>query len=326
MKAEMGKKSQIVLSNGVEVSGAGRYLFDAQFFESEGTHCISHAHSDHLPRKISRGEAVCSETTMRCINECTKHRISNLSDPNIEMFDAGHMAGSCMFRLSIDDETILYTGDFSTKNRFGIDGAKPHKTDILIMESTFGKPEYVFPPQDEMGAVIHDWVEDNLAQNVSVVLYSYPFGKSQDLLRILSDLDPLVDDSVSKATSSACPELSFRKYSDEEDLKEPFVLISRPYSKKKSMEAPWRRADMQTAAVSGWAMNPSYKYMAGVNEAFPLSDHAGFDELINFAEGCKPSLVLTHHGFATELAMEIRSRLGIDARPLVRGQCSIFDF
>ncbi|WP_400207432.1 hypothetical protein [Candidatus Methanomassiliicoccus intestinalis] len=322
----MGRKSQIILGNGVEVSGTRKYFFDAQLFEAEGIHCISHAHSDHLPKRSSTGEAVCSETTLRCINECTKHSLSQRIEPEIELFNAGHMAGSSMFRVDLDGEKILYTGDFSTKDRFGVTGARPQKTDILITESTFGKPEYVFPPQDEMGAIIHDWAEDNLAQGRSVALYSYPFGKSQDLLRILADLDPLLDESVSRATAAACPELTFRKYSPEEAPKEPFVLICRPYSKKKWAEAPWRRTEMQTAAVSGWAMNPSYKYMAGVNEAFPLSDHAGFDELLAFAEACKPSLVLTHHGFSTELAKELRSRLGIEARPLVKGQCSIFDF
>ena len=321
----MSRNSQIILSNGVEIVRDHKYIFDAQLIEDNAIHCISHAHSDHLPRKISSGEAVCSDTTARCINECTRHTIAQITNPDIKMFNAGHMAGSTMFRLDTSEESILYTGDFSTRDRFGLDGAKPQKIDILITESTFGKPDYSFPPQIEMGMIIHDWVEDNLSQGKSVVLQSYPFGKSQDLLRIISDLDPLVDDSVSKATSSACPELSFKTYS-KDDNKEPFVLICRPYSRKKAAEVPWRKANPQTAAVSGWAMNPSYKYMAGVNEAFPLSDHAGFDELLDFAEACNPSLVLTHHGYAKELAREIRNHLGIDARPLVKGQSSLFDF
>lgn len=321
----MSSKPQIVLSNGVEVVSGRKYIFDAQILEKDAVHSISHAHSDHLPRRISKGEAVCSDITLRCINECTKHSIVQTSDSSLEMFNSGHIAGSTMFRLCDGDTSILYTGDFSTRDRFGVEGAKPQKTDILITESTFAKSDYIFPPQEEMGAIIHDWAEDNLSQGNSVVLQSYPFGKSQDLLYILNDLDPFVDDSVARATASARPELSFRPFS-KEDAKEPFVLICRPYSRKKAAEVPWRTAKLQTAAVSGWAMNPSYKYMAGVNEAFPLSDHAGFDELLNFADKCQPSLVLTHHGYATELAREIRDKLGIDARPLVKGQCSIFDF
>lgn len=73
-------------------------------------------------------------------------------------------------------------------------------------------------------------------------------------------------------------------------------------------------------------MNLPTNIWPALTNALSLSDHAGFDELLAFAEACKPSLVLTHHGFSTELAKELRSRLGIEARPLVKGQCSIFDF
>ncbi len=83
---------------------------------------------------------------------------------------------------------------------------------------------------------------------------------------------------------------------------------------------------MRTAAVSGWAMDSGYRYQMRVDEAFPFSDHADFEELLAFTKACEPSLVLTHHGFDESLAQEIKGRLGIEARPLKKGQRSLAEF
>jgi putative mRNA 3-end processing factor len=64
----------------------------------------------------------------------------------------------------------------------------------------------------------------------------------------------------------------------------------------------------------------------GVHEAFPFSDHADFNDLIEFVKGCEPEMVITHHGSADTLAHEIKARLGIEARPLIRGQRTLAEF
>jgi Cft2 family RNA processing exonuclease len=40
---------------------------------------------------------------------------------------------------------MLYTGDFCTKEKFFSNGAQPVNVDVLVIESTFGSEEYVFP-------------------------------------------------------------------------------------------------------------------------------------------------------------------------------------
>ena len=52
--------------------------------------------------------------------------------------------------------------------------------------------------------------------------------------------------------------------------------------------------------------------------AFPLSDHAGFDDLITFVERVQPRRILTLHGFAREFAQTLRSR-GWDALAIGQG-------
>jgi len=70
---------------------------------------------------------------------------------------------------------------------------------------------------------------------------------------------------------------------------------------------------IKTAAITGWTINKN----AGlrVDEAFPLSDHSDFYELIDFVRVVNPKKVFTTHGFASEFAAVLRS-LGFDAQPL----------
>ena len=87
-----------------------------------------------------------------------------------------------------------------------------------------------------------------------------------------------------------------------------------------------RKRNTKRLAVSGWAIDSGYKARLGVDEAFPFSDHADFNDLMSFVKACEPEMVITHHGFADSLAYEIKARLGIEARPLLKGQRSLLEF
>ena len=67
--------------------------------------------------------------------------------------------------------------------------------------------------------------------------------------------------------------------------------------------------------ISGWGLDPSAKYRYGVDEVFPLSDHADHPELLRAVELVDPRLTLTVHGHTREFAAELR-RSGRDARAL----------
>ena len=61
----------------------------------------------------------------------------------------------------------------------------------------------------------------------------------------------------------------------------------------------------------------------GADAAVPFSDHADFDQLIEYVERAKPSRVYTMHG-TSEFARQLRSR-GVEAEHLGRHQMSLFD-
>ena len=61
--------------NGIEVLGEKEYHFDAETIGPSGTFCVSHAHSDHLPKRFIGRQVVCSEVTARCLNVRTKKTV-----------------------------------------------------------------------------------------------------------------------------------------------------------------------------------------------------------------------------------------------------------
>jgi len=73
----------------------------------------------------------------------------------------------------------------------------------------------------------------------------------------------------------------------------------------------------RTAILTGWAIDSSAKYRSRCDEAFPLSDHADYDELLCYVELVQPKRVLTVHGFAAEFAADLRRR-GIEAWALAQ--------
>ena len=318
----------IRLKNGIEVLSSKEHYFDASVIEERGTFCISHAHSDHMPRRVVGNEVVASDITLRCLNAKSKKQVSMASVDEITMLDAGHMSGSRMFHIEVNDRRVLYTGDLCTRDRCGNKGASPIETDILIIESTYGDPRYVFPPSDVIASLIRDEVEDNLSQGISVSLLAYPFGKSQDMIRILRDFHPYVDSSVYNATSLVRTDvdpLECRLWNGN-NIDEPFVIICSPWLNRIKQAELMCNRNIKRIAMSGWAIDDNYKRRMGVHEAFPFSDHADFNDLINFVKGCDPELVITHHGSADSLAQEIKSRLGIDARSMRKGQRTLAEF
>lgn len=82
---------------------------------------------------------------------------------------------------------------------------------------------------------------------------------------------------------------------------------------------------LRTAYISGWALDAGARWRFGTDAAFPLSDHADYDDLIEYVKLTGAASIYTLHGFAHEFAFDLRRR-GLQAQPLeeVAGQMSLF--
>ena len=66
--------------------------------------------------------------------------------------------------------------------------------------------------------------------------------------------------------------------------------------------------------MSGWGMSPRGPMGRGYDMVFPLSDHADFNELIEYVQRSRPENVLVTHGFP-EFVYTLRD-LGFKAQQL----------
>jgi putative mRNA 3-end processing factor len=318
----------IQLGNGilVEVDGCS-FRFDPKRVLLGETSMISHAHSDHLPSSFKQLSAICSPVTRDFIKARRNKEIGIDSDDRVKELEAGHIVGSRMFLVS-GEKKVLYTGDFCTREKANTEAAKPHKCDILITEATYGKPQYIFPDHEEIMSVASDWVRDIVRRDGCAVLFAYPLGKSQELTAYFSDLPLVLHPAIAENNRILRMhgyELAQTEF-DAHRTKPPFVYITSGLGKDAPRVQSLRKHGAKTAAFSGWALEKGFRYQSGVDEAFPVSDHCGFDELMEFIRRCSPQNVFMNHGFSKELAMHVRRSLGIQAQPLVARQRTLDHF
>ncbi len=289
---------------------------------------VSHAHFDHL---ALHREVLCSEGTARLMGarmpgERTEHilpfgREEALTvDCSVTLFPAGHIFGSAQALLSHSSHgRLLYTGDFKLRRGLSAEPCATPGADLLIMETTFGRPQYVFPPTESVLLAIEGFCQDTIADGETPVLYGYSLGKSQELLRGLAEARlPVMLHPQTWSLTKVYEELGiafppYREFAAAEA--KGHVVICPPQvagsSFLRKIPAP------RTAAITGWAMDPSAVYRYQCDAAFPLSDHADFPDLVRFVEAVQPQRVLTLHGFASEFAEFLRHR-GVEAWALDR--------
>ena len=95
---------------------------------------------------------------------------------------------------------------------------------------------------------------------------------------------------------------------------EGVLLCASQCKRSKWWEELTRKRRVETAYVSGWALG-AHPRRFGTDAAFPLSDHAGYDDLLEYVRLSGARQIWTTHGFDAEFASDLRTR-GYDAAPL----------
>src|SRR5256886_1364210 len=147
---------------------------------------VSHGHMDHLTSggimtpqtlevlKVRRGG------TGRALPYGKEIELNGF---RVVLKDAGHVFGSAMVR--VDD--LLYTGDFNPEGGATCGKARPEFVQSLIVDATYGRPGYNFPPKKDVESDLLNWLEMELAQG-PVALGGDEGGKRQ---KPVAPVDPL---------------------------------------------------------------------------------------------------------------------------------------
>ncbi|MES2707793.1 MAG: ATP-dependent DNA ligase [Verrucomicrobiota bacterium] len=289
----------------------------------QGLSFVSHAHADHV---ANHRHIVCSVPTAHLLRERFGFKAEmtalEFGQPwehaghRIVLTPAGHVLGSAMIHLTrlSDGQSLLYTGDFKLRRGLTAEPARPLPADTVIMECTFGQPHYQFPPLVKVQADIHRWCRDALDHGTVPVLLGYSLGKAQEIQALLAggDFRIAVHPAVAEM-NGAYRELGvelppWTKYEGRDA--EGKVLVFPPNTVRSTLLRKIK--NKITAMVSGWAINAGARFSWQVDEAFPLSDHADWPELLELISLTNPKTILATHGNSAEFAAALRRR-GLNA-------------
>jgi len=289
---------------------------------------VSHAHTDHV---AAHREVILTAPTAQFMRTRLKgqrqEHVLPFGEPHVfgegpvsyrlTLLPAGHILGSAMAFIEVEGQSLLYTGDFKLRRGLAAESCTPRHADLLVMETTFGRPGYVFPPADAVMQEVIRFCREALEQQATPVLFSYSLGKSQELLCGLdgTGLPVMLHESAYKfARIYEQFDQRFPAYKKlKPGLAHGHVLICPPQADRAGLLE--QIGNVRTAIVSGWAVESSCRYRYRVDAAFPLSDHADFPGLIEMVKRVVPQKVFTLHGFAADFAQSVRE-LGFDAQAL----------
>ncbi len=294
---------------------------------------VTHAHGDHAA-SFKNPEPVkhATEPTYRLLEALNWKKLNNwkqvsigdkvkVGEIEVRPLNAGHVLGSVQYEVSTPEGTILYTGDLSMGNSYTMEPARAVNCDLLIIETTFGAPQFRFPQRKEVALEMIRWaVMEAIPAGYVPAFRTDSIGNAQEVISIFNRMTNL---PVVTAKSATKVSDVYRQFGHKLDYVDAYTtegqelldsgrcVVVAPKSAKLGIE------NLDPALASGWAA-----IMRNRAKAFPLSDHADFRELLSFIRRCRPKRVLTFHGgkMTRGFADYVKKRLGIDAGPLTKRQ------
>lgn len=297
---------------------------------------VSHAHSDHTAQhdtiiatpetailaQFRRGAMEVIELSYGQPWQAPDGRFTLTLQP------AGHTLGSA--QTIIDEPNgrrTVYTGDFKLRDPLHGPPAPIIPCHVLIMEATFGKPGYVFPPDEAQVERLYRLCHAALAEGAVPVVFGYAIGKAQMALTLLLQgrFEVLAHGSVDNIAalyreSGVRFPGTWERYTAGRDHLAGKVLVAPTNTVKSRMIQ--NLTPRKLVYLSGWGMDANARWRLGVDEVIPLSDHADWTDLNRYVAEAQPQRVYTVHGFP-DLARHLR-REGFDAQHLETHQLELF--
>ena len=276
---------------------------------------ISHAHSDHTAR---HNRPVLTRETANLLGDYLKksdpilltyHEPYETTSYTMTLYPAGHCLGSAQ-ALVVSKETgekLLYTGDIKSRRSPVNEPLEAVHCDTLVIESTYGRPEYVFPPEEQVLETAYNTLRMWLSQGYRPVIKGWRLGKSQELLHHLlgEGFDVMVEKSIYLGTQIYLE--SGVKFPGQVNLfegiwPEGWILMFPPGKRREALK---EFRGKRTLEMTGWATSASMPWGRSADASLPYSDHPDFNELVEYVQAVSPNHVYTVNGFP-ELSGRLR--------------------
>lgn len=247
---------------------------------------------------------------------------------------AGHIPGAAMLHIETEQKSMMFTGDFDTRDSPLTKGAKPKKCDTLFVEGTYGGRDH--PNMAEEIKKFCDRVVEVTDRGGTVLIPAFANGRTQDIVmhlhKNLPELDVHVDGMGKRIAKFYQEESEFLRNPDEYNSAwNSAKKVSSKSDRKKALEADcivstsgmleggpsiWylnrlRHDDRNAILLTGYQAKDSGGRMLleqrrvpiwGDDVLIPLevdqysfSTHAGHQEIIEFAAGCEAEQVVIYH-------------------------------
>src|SRR5438067_10920174 len=101
---------------------------------------------------------------------------------DLMLLPAGHIFGSAQCLVFAGPKTLLYTGDFKLRPGKSAEEPEWSHAETLVMETTFGRPRYRFPPTKEVIDQMVAFCVQTIDATELPVLLGYPLAEAHDIL------------------------------------------------------------------------------------------------------------------------------------------------
>ena len=259
-------------------------------------------------------------------------------DWKLELHRAGHIPGAAMLHVETPNKSVLFSGDFDTRDSQRTVGAKPVQTDVLFVEGTYGGRDH--PPKQEENQRFIERVVEVIDRGGTALVPAFANGRTQDVVMLLHKHLPELDvhvDGMGKRVAKLQME-------HPETLRDPSALesawkwcrrVSSKSDRKKALDADVivSTSGMLDGGPSIWYLNrlrherknailltgyqarntggrrllderriPIFGKLANIEldvDQYSFSTHAGHQEIVDFAEQCQAEDVVIYHSDPT---------------------------
>ena len=247
---------------------------------------VSHAHADHI---APHSRVMATPPTLAILHQRLQKSLTvdaldfgkTLVRDGIRLtpLPAGHILGASMLHVEADEASYLITGDYSLDDSRTAGCAEPVKSDVLIMECTFGDPEFRLPPREQTVTQLVETSARLLRLGTTPLIRTYVVGKSQELMKVFSEaglpvaVHPEIAIYAKIYEDHGCDFGQYTVCSGEAPT--DHVLLFPPPGAKQSRSKALP-ASCEEIAVTGWVAQEDHPRTRQARYRFPLSDHADY--------------------------------------------------
>lgn len=285
---------------------------------------ITHAHKDHLTSNYEN-KVLLTQPTLEImniynINPETKileyNKKYKFEDLEYKIINSGHVLGSYSLIIDYNGTKINITSDINTLPTTVTKETKIEDCDILIIESTYGSNKDIFPEKEKEYNKLLKWITFNKLNNKLPIIGAYPLGKTQELVKLISDNTNynigLTNEAYDICNIYKNHNIKLKNYFKiNGNLNDLDLLILNPSKINKTFInalSITSKKNLAFATTSGMSFN--------FGEKFNISNHSDVKELLNYVKESNAKTIYTYHGKEKEFSEIINKKLNKFSRPL----------